>query len=79
MLSALSGASGPISNSTISGNVAVGIGVSGVDTRTRLKMGVAFGCFEAAMPILGLLAGRSVAGHLGSVGRYAGAALLMLG
>ena len=40
----------------------IGIGVSGVDARTRLRVGVIFGVFESAMPILGLLAGRSLAG-----------------
>jgi putative Mn2+ efflux pump MntP len=57
---------------------AIGIGLSGVDTRTRLKTGLAFGFFEAAMPIIGLLVGRELAGHLGDVGRYAGGALLVL-
>ena len=40
---------------------AIGIGVSGVDARTRLRVGVIFGLFETAMPILGLLLGRSLA------------------
>ena len=34
---------------------AIGIGVSGIDARTRLRVGVIFGLFETAMPILGLL------------------------
>jgi hypothetical protein len=29
---------------------AVGIGVTGVDARTRLRVGVIFGLFETAMP-----------------------------
>jgi manganese efflux pump family protein len=33
----------------------VGIGVSGVEARTRLRVGIIFGIFETAMPILGLL------------------------
>jgi len=45
---------------------ATAIGVSGVDTQLRLRMAVVFGVFEAAMPLLGLLLGRSVAGTLGS-------------
>jgi manganese efflux pump family protein len=40
---------------------AVGIGVSGVDTRTRLRVGLAFGLFEAAMPLLGLVLGHGLA------------------
>src|SRR5215469_13565725 len=50
---------------------AVGIGVSGIDARTRWRVGVIFGLFETAMPIVGLLLGRSLASTLG------GAALLI--
>jgi putative Mn2+ efflux pump MntP len=39
----------------------VGIGVSGIDSRARLRVGVIFGIFETGMPILGLLLGRSLA------------------
>ena len=38
---------------------AVGIGVSGIDGRTRLRVGLIFGLFEAGMPIVGLLLGLS--------------------
>jgi manganese efflux pump family protein len=55
----------------------VGIGVSGVDARTRLRVGVIFGVFETAMPILGLLAGRSLASTLGHAAHWIGAALLI--
>lgn len=55
----------------------IGIGVSGVDARTRLRVGVIFGVFESAMPILGLLAGRSLAGTLGHAAHWTGAALLI--
>src|SRR6516165_9743123 len=44
---------------------AVGIGVSGIDARTRLRVGVIFGIFETGMPILGLLLGRGLANALG--------------
>ncbi len=57
---------------------AVGIGLSGVDARTRLRVGIAFGLFEAGMPLLGLLIGRQLAGGLGNAGRYIGAGLLIL-
>ena len=57
---------------------AVGIGVSGVDARTRLRVGIIFGVFETAMPILGLLAGRSLAGTLGHAAHWIGAALLIV-
>ena len=56
----------------------IGIGLSGVDTRTRLRVGIAFGLFEGMMPVLGLLIGQAVAGTIGSYGRYLGAGLLVL-
>jgi len=56
---------------------AVGIGVSGIDARTRLRVGVIFGLFETAMPILGLLLGRSLANDLGHAAHWIGAALLI--
>ena len=56
---------------------AIGIGVSGIDTRTRLRVGIIFGLFETAMPILGLLLGRSLATTLGHAARWIAAALLI--
>ncbi|HEX6350891.1 MAG TPA: manganese efflux pump [Candidatus Dormibacteraeota bacterium] len=56
---------------------AIGIGLSGVDRRTRLRVGIAFGLFEAGMPLIGLILGQALAGRLGGLGRYVGAALLM--
>jgi len=50
----------------------VGIGVSGVDARTRLRVGVIFGVFET-----GLLAGRGVAHTIGHAAHWIGAALLI--
>ena len=55
----------------------VGIGVSGVDGRTRLRVGVVFGVFETAMPLLGLLLGRGLAGALGAAAHWIGAGLLI--
>ncbi len=55
----------------------VGIGVSGVDGRTRLRVGVVFGVFETAMPLLGLLLGRGLAGPLGAAAHWIGAGLLI--
>lgn len=57
---------------------AIGIGLSGVDARTRLRVGLAFGFFEAVMPIVGLLIGQSAAGAIGQSGRYVGGGLLVL-
>jgi manganese efflux pump family protein len=55
----------------------IGIGVSGADSRTRLQVGLTFGLFETAMPILGLLLGHSLAATLGHATRWIGAALLI--
>jgi manganese efflux pump family protein len=57
---------------------AVGIGVGSVDARTRLRVGVIFGLFEAGMPIVGLLAGRSLAATLGHATHWIGAGLLIV-
>lgn len=56
---------------------AVGIGVSGVDRGTRLRVGLVFGLFEAGMPILGLLLGHSLAHTLGHAARWIGSGLLI--
>lgn len=56
----------------------IGIGLSGVDGRTRLRVGIAFGFFEGLMPVLGLLIGQALAGTLGHWGRYIGSGLLVL-
>ena len=53
---------------------AVAIGVSGVDLRTRLRVGLVFGVFESGMPVVGLLLGARVAGDLGHAARWVGAA-----
>lgn len=55
----------------------IGIGISGVDARTRWRVGIVFWLFEAGMPIVGLLLGRSVAGTLGGATRWVGAGLLI--
>ena len=55
----------------------IGIGISGIDARTRWRVGVVFGVFEAGMPVVGLLLGRSLAGTLGGDTRWVGAALLI--
>jgi manganese efflux pump family protein len=57
---------------------AIGIGLSGVDARTRVRVGLAFGFFEALMPVIGLILGHSVAGFFGQYGKYVGGAILIL-
>jgi len=56
---------------------AIAIGVTGVDARTRLRVGLIFGAFESGMPVLGLLLGEQVAGSLGHAARWVGAGLLI--
>jgi manganese efflux pump family protein len=56
----------------------IGIGVTGVNARTRLRVGVIFGVFEAGMPIVGLLIGQRFASDLGQAARWPGAILLMI-
>ena len=55
----------------------IGIGISGIDARTRLRVGVIFGLFETAMPIFGLLLGHSLTSTLGHAAHWTGAALLI--
>ena len=57
---------------------AIGIGLSGIDVRTRIRVGLAFGFFEAFMPVIGLLLGHSVAGFFGQYGKFVGGAILIL-
>ena len=56
---------------------AIAIGVSGVDTRTRLRVGLIFGAFESGMPVVGLIIGNQLAAPLGHAARWLGAALLI--
>lgn len=53
------------------------IGASGVNYRTRLRVGVISGFFETLMPVAGLLAGHVVAGGLGHATRWLGGLLLI--
>lgn len=55
----------------------VGIGVTGIDARTRVRVGVIFGIFETGMPIAGLLLGHSLAAALGQATHWIGAGLLI--
>jgi putative Mn2+ efflux pump MntP len=57
---------------------AIGIGLSGINARTRLRVGILFGLFEAVMPIIGLLVGQAVAGYFGHIAKYVGGGILIL-
>jgi putative Mn2+ efflux pump MntP len=56
---------------------AISIGTTGVNARTRLRVGLVFGVFETGMPVVGLLLGNRFAGQLGHSGRWIGGALLI--
>jgi putative Mn2+ efflux pump MntP len=56
---------------------AIGIGLAGVDARTRLRVAAVFGLFEAGMPIIGLLIGHGAEQTFGRTTRYVGGALLV--
>ena len=60
---------------------AIGIGLSGIDTRTRIRVGLAFGFFEAVMPLIGLLIGQAAARFIGGhlTGYVAGGILILTG
>jgi manganese efflux pump family protein len=61
--------------SNLAGSIA--LGVSGIDARMRLRVGLVFGVFEAGMPAAGLLIGEQVAATLGHAARFVGAGLLI--
>ena len=56
---------------------AIGIGIGGVDRRTRLRVGIIFGVFEAGMPVVGLLIGHGLASSIGRQANWLAAALLV--
>jgi len=57
---------------------AIGIGFGGVTARTRIRVAVVFGVFEAGMPIVGLVAGAGVAGAIGHTARWISAVVLIV-
>ena len=57
---------------------AIGIGVSGVHGRVRVRIAVVFGVFEAGMPILGVALGQGLAASLGHAARWLGGAVLIV-
>jgi putative Mn2+ efflux pump MntP len=56
---------------------AIGIGFGGVTARTRVRVALTFGVFEAGMPIVGLVVGAGVASGIGHLARWIGAAVLI--
>jgi putative Mn2+ efflux pump MntP len=58
----------------LSNFAAIGVGVSGFDAHSRLRVGAIFGLFETIMPILGVLLCRSLASTLGHAAHSIGVA-----
>ena len=56
---------------------AIGIGLSGVDRSLRVRVALVFGFFEAAMPLVGLLAGHRLVTTLGAAAPSLGGGLLV--
>jgi manganese efflux pump family protein len=56
---------------------AIGIGFGGVTARTRVRVALIFGVFEAGMPIVGLVVGAGVAGAIGHTARWISAVVLI--
>jgi manganese efflux pump family protein len=54
----------------------IAIGLSGVDQSLRARIALAFGLFEAGMPVLGLLLGRQLSHTLGAQAHLIGGSLL---
>ncbi len=57
---------------------AIGIGFGGVTARTRIRVALVFGVFEAGMPIVGLVVGAGVASGVGHAARWIGAVVLIV-
>lgn len=55
----------------------IAIGLSGVDRATRTRTALAFGLFEAGMPVIGLLIGRQLSHALGGAANVVGGLLLV--
>lgn len=55
----------------------IAIGLSGIDRAAQARIASVFGCFEAAMPVVGLLIGRQVSHSLGSAAHTIGGLLLI--
>jgi putative Mn2+ efflux pump MntP len=56
--------------------VSAALGLAGASRRTRLRASLVFPAFEAAMPALGLVAGRGLGALLGSAADWAAIALV---
>ena len=56
--------------------VAVGLGISGIGRRERLRVGTTFALFEGGMPLVGFLLGHVISGALGDLASLLGILVL---
>src|SRR5579864_5733359 len=56
--------------------VSAALGVAGIASRRRIRLGLVFAAFEAGMPLIGLAAGTVVGSVLGAAGDYLAIAAL---
>jgi putative Mn2+ efflux pump MntP len=55
----------------------IAIGLAGVDRSPRVRIALAFGLFEAGMPVVGMLTGRALSHSLGDQAHVVGGLLLI--
>jgi putative Mn2+ efflux pump MntP len=67
---------GALSPSNIAASI--GTGLTGVDTKLRLRIAFVFGAFETATPIVQLLIGHKLAHHIGSASAWVGSGSLIV-
>lgn len=56
---------------------AIGVGAGGITAATRLRVLLVYGVFEAAMPVVGMALGASVAAGVGERARWLASGLLL--
>lgn len=56
--------------------VAIGLGISGIGRKNRLRVGISFALFEGLMPLIGFFIGRSVSTGLGEIASTIGIVIL---
>ena len=52
--------------------VAIGLGMSGIGKKSRIRVGTSFALFEGMMPLFGFLFGKIIGGILGDIGSIFG-------
>ena len=56
--------------------VALGLGISGIGRKNRLRVGLSFALFEGLMPVVGFLLGHAVSNFLGNIAAIVGIIIL---